>query len=94
MEILKKIYKKLLLVLSYTVIASFVYGYWFHNLWGLWYVTLITIIAIFGIGALIGYFYVRNDLKPNDEIKEVEPITDTPKELDPTSDLPIDNENK
>lgn len=87
-EILKKIYKKILLVLAYTAVASMVYGYWFHSLWHLWYVTLITVVVIFIIGAIICYFYVKNDIKP----KEIESKVDTPKEIE-AENLPID-ENK
>ncbi len=88
MEILKKIYKKLILVSCYTLIASLVYGYWFHTLWHLWYVTLLTILGIVAIGAVIGYFYIKNDIKPAQPKENL----DTPKEIEPEQ-LPIE-ENK
>ena len=89
MEILKKIYKKLLLVLAYTAIASMVYGYWFHSLWHLWYVTLLTVLVICIIGVVGGYFYVRNDIKP----VNVEPKVDTPKEIEPEN-LTVEENNE
>ena len=89
MEILKKIYKKLLLVLAYTAVASMVYGYWFHSLWHLWYVTLLTVLVICIIGAVGGYFYVRNDIKP----APVEPKVDTPKEVE-VENLTVEENNE
>ncbi len=91
MEILKKIYKKLLLVIAYTIIASFVYGFWFHSLWHLWYVTLITIVVVFIIGAVIGYFYIKPDLK---EEKEEEIKLNTPSEKEPLTEVTPEVENK
>lgn len=71
-EIIKNNYKKLLLVLAYIVVACMVYGVWFNALWNLWYVTLITIILIVGIGILIGYFYIKPDIKKNENSIEKE----------------------
>lgn len=88
METLKKIYKKLLLVAAYTIIACIVYGYWFYIIWGKWYISLIIILVAIIIGGVIGYFYVKNDLKP--ETKE-EPI-DTPKEMETVEEEPISKE--
>lgn len=80
METLKKIYKKLILISVYTIIACTVYGYWFQYMWGKWYITLITILLIIGVGATIGYFYIKPDLDKK-EVKE-EPKLDTPQEVE------------
>jgi len=74
MDTLKKIYKKLLLVIIYTIIACTVYGYWFQVLWGKWYITLITVVIIVAAGAGIGYLYMKNDLKPKTEEKKEEQV--------------------
>ena len=74
MDTLKKIYKKLLLVIIYTIIACTVYGYWFQALWGKWYITLITVVIIVAAGAVIGYLYMKNDLKPKTEEKKEEQV--------------------
>lgn len=74
MDTLKKIYKKLLLVIIYTIIACTVYGYWFQVLWGKWYITLITVVIIVAAGAGIGYLYMKNDLKPKAEEKKEEQV--------------------
>ena len=94
MEKLKKVYKKILLVAAYTIIACTVYGYWFSVIWEKWYITLITIVAIMAVGCVVCYFYIKNDLKNNDGNGALEPRVDTPTELDPVSDLPVDKENQ
>jgi len=59
-EFIKKYYKDLLLVVGYTGVAMAVYIVWFESMWHLWYVDLITAILILGLGALIGYFYLKS----------------------------------
>lgn len=65
-EIFKKYYLNILLVLAYIIAGCVVYGVWFNAIWNLWYVTLITIILIIGIGSLIGYFYIKGLIKKNE----------------------------
>ncbi len=67
MEMLKKIYKRLLLVIAYTFVACLVYGYWFNYQWGKWYLTLMIIVIILIAASIIGYFYIKKLLKPNKE---------------------------
>lgn len=59
-EFIKKYYKDLLLVVGYTGVAIAVYVVWFESMWHLWYVDFITAILILGLGALIGYFYMKS----------------------------------
>ena len=42
-------WKELSIVFVYIVVASLVYVVWFNSLWGLWYVNLITVLAIIAI---------------------------------------------
>lgn len=65
-EIFKNYYKSMILVLAYIIVASTVYGVWFHSIWNLWYVTVLTIVLIVGLGVLIGYFYIKSLIKKNE----------------------------
>lgn len=75
-EFIKKYYKDLLLVIAYTGVALAVYIVWFESMWHLWYVDLITAIVILGIGAVIGYFYMKSVI--NNDSNEV--VKEEPKE--------------
>ena len=80
-ELWKNEKKNLILVFAYTVIALIVYCVWFQSWWHLWYVTLLTGIGVVIIGALVGYFYIKADIKakyPKEE--KVEEKTEEPKE--------------
>ncbi len=67
MEMLKKIYERLVVGVSYTLVACLVYGYWFNYQWGKWYLTLMIIVIILIAASIIGYFYIKKLLKPNKE---------------------------
>lgn len=79
MEILKKQYKNIILVSIYTIVAIAVYTIWAHSVWGLWYVDLIVGFAILAIGVVVGYFYIKSELKKESisEVK-VETVADSP----------------
>ncbi|MDE5856112.1 MAG: hypothetical protein K2H06_03595, partial [Anaeroplasmataceae bacterium] len=53
------------IAIVYTILASLVYGIWSYSAWHLWYVTLIIVIVIVGIGSVIGYFWIRSEIKKN-----------------------------
>lgn len=58
-EFIKKYFKNLLLVVTYTVLMILIYVIWFESLWHLWYVDFVTGILIFAGGCVIGYQYIK-----------------------------------
>ena len=62
-DFIKKYYLNILLVVFYTAIAMTVYIIWFDSMWHLWYIDLITGIVIFAIGCVLGFFYVKSEVK-------------------------------
>lgn len=66
-EFCKKHFYKLLLTLVYTALACLVYGIWSYSAWHLWYVTLIIVLLFMIAGCVIGYFWLKGDLKPQEE---------------------------
>lgn len=69
-DFIKKYYLNILLVVFYTAIAMTVYIIWFDSLWHLWYIDFITGIVILGIGCVLGYFYVKSEVKKKTAIVE------------------------
>lgn len=67
-EFIKREYKNLILVFAYIVIANLAYIIWFQDLWGLWYIDLITAIVITALGVLLGYFYIKSEEKKKLEV--------------------------
>ena len=59
-ELWLKYHKSFLLVFGYIVVASVVYGVWFHALFKLWYVDFLVILFIVIVGVICGYFYIRS----------------------------------
>ena len=59
-DFVKKYYKELILIVVYIAIACAAYICWFDSLWHLWYVDVITALAIIVIGGAIGYFYIKS----------------------------------
>lgn len=62
-DFVKKYYLNILLVVFYTAIAMTVYIIWFDSLWHLWYIDVITGIVILAIGCVLGFFYVKSEVK-------------------------------
>ena len=76
-DFIKKFYKDLLLVVGYTGVAIAVYVVWFESMWHLWYVDFITAFLILGLGALIGYFYMKSVIaEASKETVKEEPKTE------------------
>lgn len=78
-DFVKKYYKELILIVVYIAIACAAYICWFDSLWHLWYVDVITALAIIVIGAAIGYFYIKsieNEEKKEEVRKESEQESD------------------
>lgn len=71
-DLIKKQWKNLTVVFFYILFASLVYGIWFDSLWHLWYIDFITVLVIVIIGCIIGYFYIKSELKHDDASKKVE----------------------
>ncbi|MBD5390746.1 hypothetical protein HDR67_01930 [bacterium] len=70
---LKENYFNICLTLVYTILASLVYGIWSYSSWHLWYVTFIIVFVIFVIGAVIGYFWIRSEIRKKEVKKEPAP---------------------
>lgn len=73
LEHIKNNYVNISIAIVYTVIASLVYGIWSYSAWHLWYVTLIIVLVIVGIGTCIGFFWIRSEIRkaqPKQEEKE------------------------
>ncbi|MGM9970310.1 MAG: hypothetical protein ACI35S_07950 [Anaeroplasma sp.] len=63
MKYLKEMYKDLILVLVYIILADIVYVSIAQIIWGQWYLSLLVGIAITLIGSVIGFFYLKNERK-------------------------------
>ena len=61
MNYIKNNYKNLLIVLVYITLANIVYISLAHILWNRWYLDLLIGLIITGIGAVIGYFYLKGE---------------------------------
>ena len=75
-ELWKNEKKNLILVIAYTLVALTVYCVWFESWWHLWYVTLLTGLGVIVIGAVVGYFFIKADIKAknlNEEKVEEKP---------------------
>ena len=70
LEHIKNNYVNICIAIVYTILASLVYGIWSYSAWHLWYVTLIIVIVIVGIGSVIGYFWIRSEIKKNQPKEE------------------------
>lgn len=68
-DLIKKQYKNLILIAAYIIAAALVYGIWFNSIWHLWYINLITIVVIVAIGCLIGYFYLKSEMKKEEALE-------------------------
>ena len=62
-DFIKKYYLNMILVLIYTGMAMTVYIIWFDSLWHLWYVDFITAVVIAIAGGILGYMYIRSEMK-------------------------------
>ena len=73
LEHIKKNYVNICIAIVYTILASLVYGIWSYSAWHLWYVTLIIVIVIVAAGFVIGFFWIRSEIRknfPKEEPKE------------------------
>lgn len=78
-ELWKNEKKNLILVIAYTLVALIVYCVWFESWWHLWYVTLLTGLGVIVIGAVVGYFFIKADIKAKN-LKE-EKVEEQPEEV-------------
>ena len=70
MEIIKKEYKAILLVLGYISFAELVYITLMVNLTHKWYLAVIVGLAILIVGSIIGFFYVKGEYRKHKETEE------------------------
>lgn len=56
---IKKYYTIVLLDIVYTTVAIIVYIVWLESAFHLWYVNVIVALAIFALGFVIGYLYIK-----------------------------------
>lgn len=68
-DLIKKQYKNLILIAAYIIAASLVYGIWFNSIWHLWYINLITVFVIVAVGCVIGYFYLKSEIKKQEQLE-------------------------
>ncbi|MDE6047924.1 MAG: hypothetical protein K2F56_04775 [Anaeroplasmataceae bacterium] len=71
LEHIKNNYVNICMAIVYTILASLVYGIWSYSAWHLWYVTLIIVIVIVGIGSVIGFFWIRSEIRKNQPKEEM-----------------------
>ena len=80
MDIIKKEYKSILLVLGYIFVAELVYVslavIFLHE----WYFGLIAGIIVFLIGAVIGFFYVKSENEKHTKVEDSEKVVEEVKE--------------
>ena len=69
-ELWKNEKKNIILVCTYTLVALLVYCVWFQSWWHLWYVTLLTGLGVVAIGAIVGYFYIKSDIRAKTAAEE------------------------
>lgn len=70
---LKENYFNICLTFVYTLLASLVYGIWSYSAWHLWYVTFIIVLVICGIGSVIGYFWIKSEIRKKEVTEESKP---------------------
>ncbi len=68
-DLIKKQYKNLILIAAYIIAAALVYGIWFNSIWHLWYINLITVFVIVVVGCVIGYFYLKAEIKKQEQLE-------------------------
>jgi len=59
-KLFEKHWKELLLITVYIITAIAIYVVWFHTKWHLWYVDILTALAITAIGVAIGIYYIKD----------------------------------
>lgn len=72
LDIIKKQFNKILQCFIYTLIMCLIYGVWSYKAWNLWYVTLIIVVAIIGIGVTISYLWIKSEVKKETNIENKE----------------------
>ena len=66
-EILKSQYKNILLVIGYTAVALAVYITMTISFKLAWWIILLISLAIIAIASVIGYFYIKGEIKANEK---------------------------
>ena len=76
-EFVKKYFKNLLLVVTYTVLMIVIYVVWFESLWHLWYVDFITGVLILAGGCFIGYQYMKGVVEEDNKKAQEAKVEDS-----------------
>ena len=69
-DFLKRYYKELILIFFYIAIACAAYICGFDSMWHLWYVDLVTGLAILALGVTVGFIYISSLEKENKKKEE------------------------
>ena len=69
LKILKEQFNKILQCFIYTLIMCLIYGVWSYKAWELWYVTLIIVVAIVGIGVVVSYLWIKSEVKKQSTVE-------------------------
>lgn len=62
-EIFKQHFNKIFQVIVYTTLLCLIYGIWSWTAWNLWFVTMIIVLAIVAAGTVVGYFWIKSQIK-------------------------------
>ena len=63
LKILKEQFNRVIQCFIYTLLMCLIYGIWTYKAWGLWYVTLIIVLLIIGLGVVVSYFWIKTGIK-------------------------------
>ena len=72
LEVLKKQVFKIFQCLIYIILLCLIYGIWSYKAWELWYVTLIIVLAIVGLGVFVSYLWIKSVIKSETNIENKE----------------------
>ena len=69
-EFIKEQYKNILLVIGYISVALAVYITLSNSLGWPWWAALLISLGIISIGVVMGYFYIKGEMKPKEIVEE------------------------
>jgi ABC-type polysaccharide/polyol phosphate export permease len=69
LDIIKKQFNKILQAFIYTLLLCLIYGIWSYKAWNLWYVTLIIVLVIIGLGFVVSYLWIKSEVKKESTVE-------------------------
>ena len=63
LKILKEQFNRIIQCFIYTLLMCLIYGIWTWSVWHLWVVTLLIVVTIVVAGAIVGYFWIKSQIK-------------------------------